>query len=68
MKKCTLPLTAQRCVNSIFTDLAVVDVTADGLVVREILEGLDLESLQGKTGAPIRLAVDSRILRAPELE
>ena len=67
LKQCTLPLTAQRCVNSIYTDLAVVDVTAGGLVVREILEGLDLETLQGKTGAPIRLAESWGILTAPDL-
>ena len=67
LKQCTLPLTARRCVNSIYTDLAVVDVIADGLVVREIIEGLDLKTLQDKTGAPIRLADNWRILSAPDI-
>ena len=68
VQQCQLPLTAQRCVDSIYTDLAIVDVTADGLVVRELLAGLDVEALQGKTGAPIRLAQDWKVLSAPELD
>ena len=68
LKECTLPLTARRCVNAIYTDLAVVDITDTGLVVREILKGMDLETLQGKTGAPIRLADNWQLLSAPEIE
>ena len=68
VQQCQLPLTAQRCVDSIYTDLAIVDITADGLFVRELLEGLDIESLQAKTGAPIRLAENWQPLSAPELD
>lgn len=68
LRECTLPLTARQCVDTIYTDLAIVDVTGDGLVVREILSGLDLETLQGKTGTPIRLAPDCKTLTAPELD
>jgi 3-oxoadipate CoA-transferase beta subunit len=52
-------------VRRIYTDLAVIDVTPEGLVVREMVEDMDLAALQAKTEAPIRLAPDMRLLRAP---
>ncbi len=51
--QCTYPLTAVACVNRIYTDLAVLDVTPAGLVVREMAEGLDFNELQARTGAPL---------------
>lgn len=51
---CTYPLTGMGCVNRIYTDLAVIDVTAQGLVVREMAEGLTLDALQTLTGVPLR--------------
>lgn len=68
LKECSLPLTGVNCVNVIYTDLCVIDVTDSGLVVRERLEGMDLEALQAKTGASLRLADDCGILSVPELE
>lgn len=68
VQQCNLPLTARHCVDSVYTDLAIVDVTADGLVVREMLADMDIESLQDRTGAPIRLADNWQVLTAPELE
>jgi 3-oxoadipate CoA-transferase beta subunit len=53
--QCSYPLTAVTCVSRIFTDLAVIDVTADGLVVREMAPGLTFDALQARTGAPLRL-------------
>jgi 3-oxoadipate CoA-transferase beta subunit len=50
---CTYPLTAVRCVSRIFTDLAVIDVTPDGLVVREMAAGLTFDALQARTGATL---------------
>ena len=66
-KACTLPLTAARCVKRVYTNLAVLDVTADGFVVREIVEGLDLDALQTLTEAKLALAKDWRRLQAPLL-
>ena len=45
---CTLPLTGVSCVNHIVTDLCVVDVTAEGLVLREVRKGHTPEEIQSK--------------------
>ncbi|EOA06603.1 CoA transferase subunit B [Herbaspirillum sp. AP02] len=56
VQACAYPLTGIGCVNRIYTDLAVIDVTPQGLQVREIVEGLSFEQLQELTGAPLRPA------------
>jgi len=43
--ECSYPLTAKACVSRIYTDLAVIDVTPRGLLVRNIVPGLSLEEL-----------------------
>jgi 3-oxoadipate CoA-transferase beta subunit len=50
---CTYPLTGIACVNRIFTDLAVLDVTANGLCVVESVDGLAFDELQRLTGVPL---------------
>ncbi|MCU0868270.1 MAG: 3-oxoacid CoA-transferase subunit B [Burkholderiales bacterium] len=52
--RCTYPLTGLRCVHRIYTDLAVLDVTRDGLVVRDRIDGLDHATLVALTGVPLR--------------
>jgi 3-oxoacid CoA-transferase subunit B len=49
LKNCTLPLTGRRCVSAILTDLAFIDVTPEGLAVRELAPGVSLEEVQQKT-------------------
>ncbi|MEP7301696.1 MAG: 3-oxoacid CoA-transferase subunit B [Caldimonas sp.] len=53
VERCSYPLTGVACVARIYTDLAVIDVTPAGLVVRETVDGLDLAGLQAVTGAPL---------------
>ena len=53
VKKCTYPLTGIACVARIYTDLAVIDVTPEGLEVVEMVEGLAFEELQRMTAAPL---------------
>jgi 3-oxoadipate CoA-transferase beta subunit len=53
VQHCTYPLTARRVVTRVYTDLAVLDVTPGGLVVREMNPGMTLEVLQGWTGAAL---------------
>jgi len=56
LKKCSLPLTGTRVVNLIVTELAVIDVTSNGLVVREIASDTSVEKVTAATGATLRLA------------
>jgi 3-oxoadipate CoA-transferase beta subunit len=53
VERCTYPLTAAHCVDRIYTDLAVLDVTDRGLVVRELVAGLSFEELQRRTEAAL---------------
>jgi 3-oxoadipate CoA-transferase beta subunit len=55
VERCTYPLTGIGCVSRIYTDLAVLDVTPQGLRVREMAPGLTLEDLQAVTAAPLLL-------------
>ncbi|MET0321162.1 MAG: 3-oxoacid CoA-transferase subunit B [Duganella sp.] len=50
---CTYPLTGMACVSRLYTDLAVIDVTAAGLRVRDMAPGLTFEALQAVTAAPL---------------
>jgi len=49
VKRCTYPLTGLECVKIIVTDMAVVDVTPKGLVLREVAPGLTPEDVQSVT-------------------
>lgn len=60
VERCSYPLTAKRVVKRIYTNLAVIDVTASGLIARELAPGVSFAELQGKTGAKLDLANDWR--------
>ncbi len=53
VKKCTYPLTALGCVKTVVTDLAVIDVTPEGLVLREVAPGWTAEEVQALTEAKL---------------
>jgi 3-oxoacid CoA-transferase B subunit len=53
VKQCTYPLTGLACVDTIVTDLAVIDVKPQGLVLREVAPGWTAEEVQNATGAPL---------------
>ena len=53
VKQCTYPVTGLKCVNRIYTDLAVIDVTPQGLRVLDIVDGLSLEELTKLSGVPL---------------
>ncbi len=56
VKECTYPLTGVACVARIYTDLATLDVTPEGLRVIDMAEGLSLDELQSLTGMPLLAA------------
>jgi len=58
VKECSYPLTARECVDLIITDLAVIEVTPEGLVLREVAPGWTAEEVQGLTGARLTPAPD----------
>jgi len=60
MKKCTLPLTGVEVVDLIVTDLAVIEVTPNGLVLREVAPGVTPEAVQKVT--------EATLVRAPDLK
>ena len=56
LKKCTLPLTGMKVVNQIVTELAVIDVTDQGLLLKEIASDTTLDAVKAATGAALTVA------------
>ena len=53
VERCTYPLTGVACVSRVYTDLAVIDVCAEGLKVLDMVDGLDFAELERITGVPL---------------
>jgi 3-oxoadipate CoA-transferase beta subunit len=65
VKRCSLPLTAAGVVKRIYTNLAVIDMTPQGLVVQEMVPGLTLARLQELTEPPLIAAPSLRTIVPP---
>ena len=61
LDRCDLPLTGKACVNLIVTDLAVIEVTPQGFLLRELAPGVTLEDVVAKTGA--KLTIDPGLVK-----
>jgi 3-oxoadipate CoA-transferase beta subunit len=56
LRRCTYPLTAVGAAKRVYTNLAVLDIAAQGFVVRDMVPGLTFEALQEVTDAPLKMA------------
>ena len=65
-KACELPLTADKCVSLIITDIAVIQVTEEGYLLKELFEGHTVSEVRAKTAAEIKTADDLRIIKYDE--
>ncbi|GIN85576.1 putative succinyl-CoA:3-ketoacid coenzyme A transferase subunit B [Heyndrickxia sporothermodurans] len=61
LKKCSLPLTGKRVVNRIITDRAVIDVTNQGLVLKEVAKGYSVEDIICSTEPPLTISEDVKL-------
>ncbi len=63
LKKCTLPLTGLACIHRVVTDMAVIDVTKEGFLLREYAPGVTVEDVRRLTDAPLK--VDPEVKQMP---
>jgi 3-oxoacid CoA-transferase subunit B len=63
LPKCTLPLTGERCIHRVVTDMAVLDLGPEGFVLKEYAPGLTIEDVVKATAAPLKIAPDVREMK-----
>ncbi|NYT84481.1 3-oxoacid CoA-transferase subunit B [Pollutimonas harenae] len=63
VSQCNYPLTGKGVVNRIYTDLAIIEVLPEGLLVTAMIEGMDFPQLQALTGCPLGISPDCTVLR-----
>jgi 3-oxoacid CoA-transferase subunit B len=66
LEHCDLPLTGKAVVHQIVTDLALIDVTPQGLVLREVAPGVTVADVRAATGAALAVPAEPAIMLIPE--
>jgi 3-oxoacid CoA-transferase B subunit len=64
---CSLPLTGKRVVGRIITDMGTIDVSPDGLILRELAPGVTLEEIQAATEPKLHVPVEPMVMEIPQL-
>jgi len=64
LKKCTLPLTGMKVVNTIVTEMALINVTPKGLVLEEVAPGLSAEDVQKATEARLTMSPELKVMKS----
>jgi 3-oxoacid CoA-transferase subunit B len=65
VRSCSLPLTGRRVVNRIITDLGMMDVGANGLILRELAPGVSVDEIQAATEPQLEVPVQPMIMEIP---
>src|SRR5437899_78431 len=63
LKECRLPLTGKKCVNTVMSELAVIDITPQGLLLREIAPGVTPDDVQKVTEPKLRISPELRTIK-----
>jgi 3-oxoacid CoA-transferase subunit B len=62
LESCSYPLTAERCVDLVVTNLAVIEITENGAVLREVAPGVAVGEVQNATGAKLVVSEDVKVM------
>ena len=63
LKECNLPLTGRKVVHRIITELATIDVTSDGLILREVAPGFSAKDVQARTEPTLKVPSDLAVMK-----
>ena len=63
LKECNLPLTGRKVVHRIITEIATIDVTAEGLLLREVAPGVSARDVQERTEPTLKVASDLGLMK-----
>jgi 3-oxoacid CoA-transferase subunit B len=62
LRRCSLPMTGRKVVNRILTDLAVIDVTDNGLLLKELAPGVSVQAIRDRTEPELLVADDLKTI------